>query len=106
MQQDKALRIARGYIKKLKKNNLPIKKAYLFGSYARNQQNKYSDIDICLVVDNYRSDKVTRIWHNAMLLQDNENEIYIEPFIFTKKDFSIQNPLPGVVMKEGVRLST
>jgi len=106
MQQDKALSIARRYIKKLKENKLPIEKAYLFGSYARNQQNKYSDIDICLIVNNYRSDKVTRIWHNAMSLQDNENEIYIEPFIFTKNDFNKESPLPGTVMKEGIKIST
>lgn len=106
MKQDKALGIAKGYIKKLKKNRLPIKKAYLFGSYARNEQHKHSDIDICLVVDNFRSDKLLRIWNKAGELKDFDNELPIETVLVTQNEFSKWNPLPAIVMKEGIKIST
>lgn len=106
MERTKALRIARGYVKKLKENNLPIDRAYLFGSYARNKQHKDSDIDICLVVDNFRSDKLWRIWNKAGALKNFEDELPIETVVVTKGEFRKWNPLPGAVMKEGIKIST
>jgi len=106
MERVEALKIAQGYIKKLKENKLPIKKAYLFGSYARNEQHKHSDIDICLVVDNFRSDKLLRIWNKAGSLKDFNDELPIETVLVTKNEFSKWNPLPAIVMKEGIKIST
>ena len=106
MERVEALKIAQGYIKKLKENSLPIKKAYLFGSYARNEQHNHSDIDICLVVDNFRSDKLWRIWNKAGALKNFENELPIETVLVTKSEFSKWNPLPAIIMKEGIKIST
>jgi len=106
MERVEALKIAQGYIKKLKENRLPIKKAYLFGSYARNEQHKDSDIDICIVVDNFRSDKLRRIWNKAGILKDFNSELPIETILVTKNEFSKWNPLPAIVMKEGIKIST
>jgi predicted nucleotidyltransferase len=32
---------------------IPLRRAILFGSYARNKQTKYSDIDLALVADEF-----------------------------------------------------
>ena len=49
----KALESVRMLIKFLNINNIQINKAYGFGSYARKQQNEWSDIDLVLVSDKF-----------------------------------------------------
>ena len=46
------------YLKELKKNNIPIKEAILFGSYATGNYQKWSDIDIALVSDIFAGDRI------------------------------------------------
>ena len=41
--------IANKYITEVVKSGIPVDSAYLFGSYAKGNSNKYSDIDICIV---------------------------------------------------------
>ncbi|MCX6279381.1 MAG: nucleotidyltransferase domain-containing protein [Bacteroidetes bacterium] len=55
LQQD-ALNIARQYVANLNNSGIEIYKAYLFGSYARNQAKEDSDIDILLVSDAFDKD--------------------------------------------------
>ncbi len=38
-----------GYLSLLEKNGMPIEKAYLFGSWAKGKQHRWSDIDIAIV---------------------------------------------------------
>ena len=98
MQQDTAIKIATKYVRRAYQKDKNILKAYLFGSYARNEQHKHSDIDICLVVDNFRSDKLLRIWNKAGSLKDFNDELPIETVLVTKNEFSKWNPLPAIVM--------
>jgi uncharacterized protein len=51
-QQD-AIEISQRFLSELLAKGIDIKKAYLYGSYAKNQQREYSDIDIALVGDNF-----------------------------------------------------
>jgi uncharacterized protein len=44
---------SKSYIYDLLSSGLIIEKAYLYGSYARNEQNENSDIDIALVSDEF-----------------------------------------------------
>ena len=46
------------YLDELRKNNIPVSKAYLFGSYARGTYNRWSDIDIALVSDCFKGDRL------------------------------------------------
>ena len=42
-------KVANKYIAEVVKSGIPVNSAYLFGSYAKGNSNKYSDIDICVV---------------------------------------------------------
>ncbi len=48
-----ALKIVEHYLADLKKAGVQIKIAILFGSYAKGNQHKWSDIDLALVADNF-----------------------------------------------------
>ncbi len=48
-----AISIVTEFIKKLQSEGIDIQKAILFGSYANNCQNEWSDIDLALVSDSF-----------------------------------------------------
>ncbi len=41
------------FAKELKNKNLHLRKVILFGSYARDEQHQYSDIDVAIVADEF-----------------------------------------------------
>ena len=91
------------YLQALRQNNIPIKEAVLFGSYARGTQVEgVSDIDIALVselfVGNWidDKDKIRRITLSV------SSEIEVSPF--APKDFDAHNPLAKEILMTGIRL--
>jgi uncharacterized protein len=50
-----AIELVRQFVKELQNKGLHVRKVYLFGSYARNEQRPYSDIDVALVADEFES---------------------------------------------------
>jgi predicted nucleotidyltransferase len=56
MLQKDAINIVRQYVNNLNNGGVVIFKAYLFGSYARNQATENSDIDVLLVSDAFDTD--------------------------------------------------
>ncbi len=64
MDQEKVLSIAREYASSVRKV-LPTRGIYLYGSYVRGTQNKDSDIDIAVIVDELPEDyqgTLTLLW--------------------------------------------
>jgi predicted nucleotidyltransferase len=91
------------YLQALSRNNIPIKEAILFGSYARGTQVEgVSDIDIALVSEIFLGDwmddkdKIRRITLSV------SSEIEVTPF--APKDFDVQNPLAREILMTGIRL--
>ncbi|MCF8239786.1 MAG: nucleotidyltransferase domain-containing protein [Melioribacteraceae bacterium] len=99
---DKIRAIIDNYISVLRDNNIPIKNAYLFGSYARGAGNEWSDIDIALVSDSFEGirikdkDKIRRITLSV--------SSYLEILPFRPDDFSLENPLAKEIIETGIRL--
>ncbi len=42
------------YTSTLTNNNLPIHEVYLFGSFAKDKQHKWSDIDVCIISPKFK----------------------------------------------------
>lgn len=51
MSKTNAKKIVKEYAGKLKRENYPFSAIYLFGSYAQNKNNKWSDIDVAVISD-------------------------------------------------------
>jgi len=90
------------YLQALSRNNIPIKEAILFGSYAKGTSQEWSDIDIALVSELFvgdwmdDKDKIRRITLSI------SSEIEVTPF--APKDFDLQNPLAKEILTTGIRL--
>ncbi|MBI4243173.1 MAG: nucleotidyltransferase domain-containing protein [Planctomycetes bacterium] len=91
------------YIKKLKKEKLPIERAILFGSYAKRTQKKWSDIDLCIVSTRFKDPlrAMQYLWSQRLP----KYQIRIEPVGFHPKDFSNSyDSLIQEIKKTGIEL--
>lgn len=99
---DKIKTIIEKYLVLLNDNNIQLRNAYLFGSYAKGNYNEWSDIDIALISDTFEGirikdrDKIRRI---TLSVSSN-----IEVLPFNPKDFSLENPLAKEIIETGIRL--
>ena len=105
MSQTDVINILKAYLSLLKKSGIPIEKAYLYGSYARNQANNDSDIDVMLVSDFFDSNDVyilSKPWNYTV-----EIDYKIEPVSVSKKRFMSDDvsPLLEIVRREGIEIT-
>jgi uncharacterized protein len=83
---------------------------YLYGSYARNDNDNQSDIDMVAIVDESReqAEKILkRVWDESFEVAY-EYDIVISPTVIPQAEFEkMKNDLPYYrnIMNEGVRIS-
>lgn len=101
MVDQSVINTAKQYIQKIPAK-LELKKAYLFGSYAKGNQRPDSDIDIAIVVG-----KMDDFFAVQMLLMRLRRDIdlRIEPHVIWEGDFNMQNPLAYEIEKTGLELN-
>lgn len=88
------------YIKQIP-GNLEIKKAYLFGSYAKGIEKEDSDIDIALVIGN-----MTDFFSTQMQLMRirRKVDLRIEPHPIGESDFTKMNPFANEIQESGIEI--
>ncbi len=104
MSQSEVKKIIIKFAAKLKADNFDFSSIYLFGSYAKEKQHKYSDIDIAVV-----SKKMKRNYNkNLDLLYQKGFEVNdkLEIHAFTPEDFKIgYPPLAHEIKLTGIRVA-
>lgn len=78
-----------------------VKKAYLFGSFAKGSQHENSDIDIALILDNM-SDRFTS-QQQLMKLRRNI-DLRIEPHPIPQDEFNFLNPFAFEIQQNGIEI--
>ena len=96
-----ALKIISNYIETLLLNKINIHSAYLFGSFAKNNNHKDSDIDLAIVIDEVQNTFETEV--KLMTLRKNDETI-IEPHVFEKTDFVKTNPFINEILSYGIQI--
>jgi len=79
-------KIATSYINTIRNMGIPVDEAYLFGSYAKGKNNKFSDIDICIISPKFGKNYI----EDSLTLKKIANKIdfRIEPIPFTRADLN------------------
>jgi len=96
------IKLLKKYIEALGKNNFPINKAFLFGSYARGINDLWSDIDVALVSDNFEGnrfldkDKIRKITLSI--------DYNISPMPYKTEDFDESDLFVQEIIKTGIRI--
>jgi predicted nucleotidyltransferase len=103
---DKGINIAiSNYISLIKKNFKGIRKAILFGSYARNNERQESDIDIALIFDELNDNEKFDLQVQLMLLAS-QIDSRIEPHPISKEDFNSNSPFVNEIKRTGIEIKS
>lgn len=100
MDKREAVEIAVRYIKSISLI-YPIKRAILFGSFAKGNNSEDSDIDIAIVINN--ADDIIDTQIELMKLR-RTIDLRIEPHPFIENDFNKTNPVVNEIMKYGIEI--
>lgn len=90
------------YLKKLGDNNIHVEKALVFGSRARGDADKWSDIDIAIISKDFEGiryrdkEKIRRITLSVSPL--------LSPLPFRSEDFSESDPFVKHIVETGTEL--
>jgi len=99
---DKVKKTIDAYLNALNRDNVPIKEAILFGSYAKGTSREWSDIDIALVSDIFIGNRIEDKDKIRKITLSVSSEIEVLPF--NPKDFDVENPLAKEILETGIRL--
>jgi predicted nucleotidyltransferase len=100
MVTESAVNIARKYLSSLSED-MDIKRAYLFGSYAKGTQKEESDIDIAVVVGHMNDFFELQM---ELFRRRRRIDLRIEPHPFEEADFSENNPVAAEIMNSGIEI--
>jgi uncharacterized protein len=79
-----------------------VKKAYLFGSFAKGNEKEESDIDIALVLENMPDFFYTQ---KQLMKLRRKIDLRIEPHPIKEQDFNSLNPFAYEIKKTGIEIA-
>lgn len=90
------------FVKELENDNLNISQVFLFGSYAKNKESMWSDIDLAVVSDDFTGNRMIDYdrFVKAILKVDRS----FEPIPYKTENFTADNPFVKEILKTGIRI--
>jgi len=93
------------FLQRLLKEGTPVERVFLYGSYARGEENEESDIDVMVISEifNKHDDQIVgKAWRISRSF-----DVRIEPYTVGKKRFLNDDfsPLLQYVKKEGIEIN-
>ena len=97
--QQAALSKARSFVADVRRLGVPVSKAILFGSYARNEQHEWSDIDLALIADTFGNGPLDIRRFGGLIRGE---YAYIEPHTFQTAYFENGDPFTEEIKRTGI----
>ncbi|MBE9530535.1 MAG: nucleotidyltransferase domain-containing protein [Proteobacteria bacterium] len=101
MDKKEASEVARRYVDFIRNKNPNMKKAYLFGSYAKGIVKADSDIDLAIIFENLSDTFDMQV---QLMKLRRKFDTRIEPHAFRESDFDISNPLAKEILTTGLKI--
>lgn len=99
--QSAALARVRAFAEALRQQPLTLRKVVLFGSYAKNQQRQWSDLDVALVADEFTGFGFQDVGLIGDVLAQ-PPFVDIEPHTFSPEQFTDWNPFVQEIKRTGI----
>jgi uncharacterized protein len=99
---DRVRRIIEKYIQALSENEIPIKQAILFGSYAQGRHTEWSDIDIALVSDIFAGNRFIDRGKIRKITLSVSSDLEVLPY--RPQDFTAEDPFVREILETGVQI--
>lgn len=91
-------------ISEIRKSGITLRRAILFGSYAKNTQHKWSDVDLALVADEFRGIDYYDVGLISKILIKYPT-LLIQPRTYNPSQFSPKkDPLVKEILKDGIEI--
>ena len=101
MSTNEAKKIVEKYADRLRVNGIPFSGLYLFGSFAKGEARKWSDIDVAIFSNREETDDF--VIELGRIIR--EVDLRIEPHIFSDKDLkTVSTPFVEEILRTGVRV--
>jgi predicted nucleotidyltransferase len=82
---------------------MPVVKVFLYGSYARGNPTKYSDVDVCFFVQNFGNKNCIEVMKDLLKLS-RKYQIGIEPNVFEESELYDDDPFVEEVLRTGIEI--
>ena len=102
MDQKSAIEVARKFLMLLLQHDYPVKQMFQYGSYARGNYHKDSDIDLAIIMKDLPDPFQTQV---NMLKLTWKFDTRVEPHPFDMKDFASSNPVVSEILRTGIEIS-
>ena len=102
MDQKSAIEIGRKYLLLLLQHDYPVKQMFLYGSYARGNHHKDSDIDLAIIMKELPDPFQTQV---NLLKLTWKFDTRVEPHPFDEKDIASANPVIKEILATGIEIS-
>ena len=99
---DKVKEIIDKYLVALKDNNIPVKHAILFGSYAKGNYDAWSDIDLALVSEVFEGIRMKDRGKIRLITLNVSSDIEVLPY--SPQDFNADDPFVKEIMETGIKI--
>ncbi|OFY95788.1 MAG: hypothetical protein A3K10_01570 [Bacteroidetes bacterium RIFCSPLOWO2_12_FULL_31_6] len=91
-------------VAEIKASGIHLRRAVLYGSYAKNTQHKWSDVDLALVADEFKGIDFYDVGIFSKILIKYPN-LLIQPRTYNPKQFSREvDPLVEEIIKTGIEI--
>jgi predicted nucleotidyltransferase len=100
MVRRKILNLSKKYVK-LVSQKFEVEKAFLFGSFAKDEANENSDIDIAIILNECKDFFETQL---ELMKIRRSVDFRIEPHLILEEEFVEENPLVSEILKNGIEL--
>lgn len=88
------------FLSKLDMNGIHAEAVYIFGSYAKGAENRWSDIDVAVVSSEFTTDRFDERFRLMKLASEVDSRI--EPVPFRPDTFVDEDPIVWEIKKEGM----
>jgi predicted nucleotidyltransferase len=83
---------------------LPVRKVFLYGSYAKGNATIHSDVDVCFFLETYGDNGWFGNMKKLLSLSHKYSELYIEPMAYEATDLDDDNPFVKEVLLTGIEI--
>ena len=97
--QQTALAEAKQFAEELHQLGIGLRQAILFGSFARNEQRQWSDIDVALVADSFTGFRAEDV---VLFVRSLVKHVDVEPHTFSPAQFTDWNPFVQEIKRTGI----
>lgn len=102
MRMNDAIKISKRYLQRLEDSEIGFSEVYLFGYYAKENQNEDSDVDIAIVLDDHINPCCET--HVRLMVFRQGDETIIEPHAFSISEFNEDSPLVKQILNCGIKI--